>query len=561
MDEPKSNERHTSDVDQCSGDHEIKQNQNTHDVKYSQREITATVGSELSIRKQKREVDKNLSEFQTPKYAPQGSYPTLVQLVKKALPERTACRFGCKGNRCKYESSDFWRPEQMAIKGIYSHWITNKILACSRPTTRHTDLRDLFLQAGIRSIFNLEAPDEHIFCGHGNHQSGFSYDPSSFMEVNISIYNFAMEDYGTVKTATILDIMSVMSFAITEGKIAVHCHAGLGRTGFIISCYLVYEYHKTAHEAIHYVRAKRPGSVQMSKQIEAVEEFERFIIPKRRVFTECADVTETLPLEVHIKNQQTFLHGRDVTIFRYIPRILFACCARLVELCTNCIIDTVLVTINRRKGSKPCDVRKNLKNLTEAEKNMWSNFAPVVLHDREQLLNSNSAQEVINGIILSIVEHLLTSDQKQKIQNLKHKMNSNNNGIDEIFEETDPTVIGAIMWSWLRSLKCGVIELLAKMYAYIRSFASEKEGILLLFVIVHILTQSPLPNDPILHNLTTNEKLYDYLISEQMDHKNQQSVLDSIVYSAVLSVDQLQQISAFFQKTTDQFEPIPENTI
>jgi len=51
-------------------------------------------------------------------------------------------------------------------------------------------------------------------------------------------------------------------------QIAVHCHAGLGRTGFVICSYLVHEYRMTAHESIHYIRAKRPGSVQMTKQIE-----------------------------------------------------------------------------------------------------------------------------------------------------------------------------------------------------------------------------------------------------------------------------------------------------
>lgn len=30
---------------------------------------------------------------------------------------------------------------------------------------------------------------------------------------------------------TVLDMVKVMAFALQEGKIAVHCHAGLGRTG------------------------------------------------------------------------------------------------------------------------------------------------------------------------------------------------------------------------------------------------------------------------------------------------------------------------------------------
>ena len=49
-----------------------------------------------------------------------------------------------------------------------------------------------FFRADIRAVFNLEKPDEHLFCGHGNHSSGFSYDPSEFMDVgsriNHSIY-------------------------------------------------------------------------------------------------------------------------------------------------------------------------------------------------------------------------------------------------------------------------------------------------------------------------------------------------------------------------------------
>lgn len=37
----------------------------------------------------------------------------------------------------------------------------------------------------------------------------------------VFIYNFAMEDYGTVKTESIVDIMKVMSFAMKQGKVRV----------------------------------------------------------------------------------------------------------------------------------------------------------------------------------------------------------------------------------------------------------------------------------------------------------------------------------------------------
>jgi protein tyrosine phosphatase domain-containing protein 1 len=88
----------------------------------------------------------------------------------------------------------------------------------------------------------LESPDEHCSCGNGNHSSGFSYDPSEFMNVGskqgtttidmcsmtlfrvdaVFVYNYAMEDYGTVQVKTILNIMKVMSFAMKQGKVNKH---------------------------------------------------------------------------------------------------------------------------------------------------------------------------------------------------------------------------------------------------------------------------------------------------------------------------------------------------
>ena len=45
------------------------------------------------------------------------------------------------------------------------------------------------------------------------------------------------------------------------GALAVHCKAGLGRTGVLICCYMIKHYGFTAEEAIGYIRVCRPGSV------------------------------------------------------------------------------------------------------------------------------------------------------------------------------------------------------------------------------------------------------------------------------------------------------------
>ncbi|XP_016093916.1 protein tyrosine phosphatase domain-containing protein 1 isoform X2 [Sinocyclocheilus grahami] len=267
---------------------------------------------------------------------PTAKYTKVGETLRHVIPGHMQCSMACGGRACKYENPSRWSDKEQAIKGLYSSWITDNLLAMARPSTETIEkfnVIEQFHECGLKTVINLQRPGEHASCGSTlESESGFTYRPEVFMEAGIYFYNFGWKDYGVASLTTILDMVKVMSFAVQEGKMAVHCHAGLGRTGVLIACFLVFTSRMSADQAILFVRAKRPNSIQTRGQLLCVREFAQFLVPLRSVFSCAEPKAHMVTLSQYLTRQRHLLHGYEARLMKNVPKIVHLVCRFLLDI-------------------------------------------------------------------------------------------------------------------------------------------------------------------------------------------------------------------------------------
>merc|ERR1719474_734225 len=208
------------------------------------------------------------------KLSPPEAFDSVFKIARKAKPFRDAsmgsCSYKCTVDHCIYASyramvDGFLNFDTFNVNkyeyyerveyGDFNIIVPEKFIAFAGPSSTNIDVDgypaltpayyiSIWKKLDVSTIVRLNKK---------------CYDKRSFTKHGFAHYDLYFTDGTTPSRSIVKKFLDICEKA--KGVLAIHCKAGLGRTGSLIGCYIMKHYRWTAQEFIAWVRICRPGSV------------------------------------------------------------------------------------------------------------------------------------------------------------------------------------------------------------------------------------------------------------------------------------------------------------
>ena len=145
-----------------------------------------------------------------------------------------------------------------------SWWIDEPlVLGSSNPTTEQ--LKRLY-EEGFRNIISLLDEGEQ----------DPNYDVEKVEAMGYKRYSIPLRDFSAPRLDDLKTFLNVMDRAVGQGKVLVHCYAGIGRTGTMAAAYWM-DKGLSVNEAMRKVRKSNPSVMPNDEQENSLYELEVFL--------------------------------------------------------------------------------------------------------------------------------------------------------------------------------------------------------------------------------------------------------------------------------------------